>query len=92
MSTPYSSVTAELASDGDAAWFRSRPGRATRVRLFIEGELPGPKSAGRGIACIAVRQLAPGVRMRLTTHLPTLPPDTEAAAAAVVDRLLGQAP
>ena len=76
----------ELASAADAAWFAARPNRTTRIRRFIAGEGPPMHQMGDGVACVAVRQIVPGVRARFPVYLPCLPPDTEAAAAAVLER------
>ena len=45
----------------DAEWFEAHPGRTYYVRRFIKGEM-GPETTG---SWIVMRQIAPGIRMRL---------------------------
>jgi hypothetical protein len=49
-------------SDRDAAWFAAHPERNHRVRRTIEGELMPLDQHARSVA---IRQIAPGVRVRL---------------------------
>ena len=85
MSGPFTVDMADIASDGDAAWFKAHPGRTARVRPFIEGELPWGMPCGDGYALTAVRQIRPGVRMRLPVYLTKKPADDEASANQVVE-------
>ena len=89
MSAAFSVDMADLASDADAAWFKARPDRSTRIRPFIEGELPYSLPQGDGVAVTIVRQMQPGARMRLPVYLPKMPADTEAEAMAAARRALG---
>jgi hypothetical protein len=45
----------------DKEWFRSHPHRSHRIRPAVAGEMPGANAE----TYIVVRQLAPGVRMRV---------------------------
>jgi hypothetical protein len=46
----------------DRKWFENHPGRSHYIRRFIDGEQAPGREAGQWIA---VRQVAPGIRMRL---------------------------
>jgi hypothetical protein len=50
-----------LAKTLDKEWFRSHPHRSHRIRPAVAGEMPGANAE----TYIVVRQLAPGVRMRV---------------------------
>lgn len=50
-----------LAKTLDKEWFRSHPHRSHRIRRAVAGEIPGANAE----TYIVVRQLAPGVRMRV---------------------------
>ena len=75
---------ADETSEGDRAWFERHPNRHTYVRAFVPGELPISLMAGDGVQCMVVRQIRPGVRMRLPLYLPRMPADTETAARRVL--------
>jgi hypothetical protein len=76
----------ERASDEDAAWFRRHPHRKHRIRAARPGEF-GP---GNDFApplgmhnLVAVRQVIPGVRIRLQFALRDWPSEREASARTI---------
>ena len=89
MSGFFSIDMADLASDGDAAWFKANPARTTRIRPFVEGELPCAMPHGDGHPVTLVRQIRPGVRARLPVYIGKMPPDCEASALAVLRLAMG---
>lgn len=62
----------EQASEGDRIWFEANPHRRHRIRLYIPGEGlplqsdPAPRP-GHGLF-VAVKQVEPGFRVRLSFH------------------------
>ena len=82
---------ADRASESDRRFFEANPNRTYRVRPAHDGEMPEMEAPGSGWICIAVRQLAPGVRVRICFIAPTLPFDTEELGAAVFARRFGHA-
>jgi hypothetical protein len=80
----------DAASEADRRWFARRPDRSTHVRPAIAGEFPEPGAAWHGDMrpFAVVRQIKPGVRVRLSVHLPRAPKDTEADAERLLRRLV----
>ena len=81
----------EAASEDDARWFRENPRRNHRIRPPVPGELgfKEPYTAKPLTRWILVRQVKPGVRIRLSFAMCGAPAFTETAGKAICDRLLG---
>ena len=81
----------EEASRDDARWFSQNPRRSHRIRPPVLGEfgIPEPDTARPLKRWVMVRQVKPGVRMRLSFVMSGSPVFTETAAKAICDRLLG---
>jgi len=76
------------AREIDAAWFQAHPTRSHRLRRAIIGEMPGiDVEAVLGDTWVAVRQIKPGVRVKMPFTPPTqdVPPESEALAHAIFD-------
>jgi hypothetical protein len=57
---------AELASEDDRQWFLEHPDRNFRVRPYVSGEMPmDPIARPNWGQYVAVRQVVPGVRVRM---------------------------
>jgi hypothetical protein len=69
-------------SDRDAAWFVAHPERKHRVRRAVESEL---MPSGERSRWVAIRQIAPGVRLRLPFNVPY------AQQRRLVERTAGEA-
>jgi hypothetical protein len=83
--TSHTPVAVERAAKLDANWFRRHPARAHRVRRLINGEgLTGPEQS-RGPAgwsvFVVVKQVVPGIRLRLAFRGSRSPCSCEACAA-----------
>ncbi|WP_043367504.1 hypothetical protein [Belnapia sp. F-4-1] len=82
----------EAASEDDRLWFEAHPHRQHRIRPYKPGEgLPGhPDPAplpGHGLF-VAVRQVQPGMRVRLSFYAEGEPATGEYAASRRVTLLL----
>lgn len=73
-----------VASERDRLFFERHPRRSCRVRPAIAGELPGLTTPAEGWAMIAVRQIAPGVRARMSFTAPAIIPDSEATTHSLM--------
>ena len=91
MSAGFTVSLADLAADGDAAWFAAHPDRTARIRAFVEGEMPCSMPSGDGFAATVVRQIRPGVRARVPVYLARKPGDDEASALGVLQMAMGGA-
>lgn len=73
----YSGIDAasvSAASASDAAWFKANPRRSHRLRVALPGEFP-PLPMPEGVRIVtAVRQLEPGMRLRVPFGLPACLP------------------
>ncbi len=84
----------DTGSEGDRLWFEAHPHRQHRVRPYIPGEGPpgqhdpAPR-LGHGLF-VVVRQLQPGVRVRLSFDAEGEPATGEYAASRRVAILLRQ--
>lgn len=81
----------EAASQDDARWFSQNPRRNHRIRPPVAGEFgrEEPYTAKPLSRWVVVRQVKPGVRMRLSFAICGAPAFTETAGKAICDRLLG---
>jgi hypothetical protein len=81
----------EAASQADARWFTQNPRRSHRIRPPVPGEfgVREPYTAKPLKRWVMVRQVKPGVRMRMSFAMCGNPVFTETAASAICDRLLG---
>lgn len=82
----------ELASADDRAWFEINRDRHHRIRRAFmgEGQLHPDK-----LSFIAVRQVAPGARVRIGMHVPSPAPESEACeleAEVIFQRLMDADP
>ena len=59
-----SSENPQLASEADRRWFEAHPNERQRIREPFPGEFQAAVPPGHYVACVAVLQLAPGVRAR----------------------------
>lgn len=91
MNDSHLSDPMEVASDGDAVWFRRHPHRNHRIRLAEPGEF------GRGLdmvvpagtlSFVVVRQIFPSMRVRLPFAMSKWPSGREAAAGTLFEFLL----
>ena len=58
------STATDKASDSDREWFENNPGEDSYIRDPFPDEFP-PMPAGQKIEAVLVRQIKPGVRMRM---------------------------
>jgi len=93
MNAPAPAVDAlEAASEDDRLWFEAHPHRQHRIRPYMPGEGPPghpdpvPRP-GHGLF-VAVRQVKPGIRMRLSFDAEGEPATGEYAASRRVALLL----
>ena len=89
MSTDEIGAVIDAISDKDRVWFSHHPHRNFHVRGFVPGELPASFPAGDGVAIVVVRQIDPGVRMRVPIYLCSTPADTEAVARKIYEAVMG---
>ncbi len=85
-------AAAEAASECDRAWFKAHPGRAHRIRRALFGEVPLHPDL---LCFVAVRQVAPGVRVRAGFRRPPPAPPhepTEVEAAAIFGCVMNAQP
>ncbi len=71
---------ADRASESDRVFFERHPNRDHHVRPFVPGELPVHGIAGDGRWIVVVRNVRPGMRVRLPIFARYLPPDDEQTA------------
>jgi hypothetical protein len=81
----YDGLESDRASELDRLFFERNPKRSYRLRPARAGEVPGLTIPPQGWAYVAVRQIQPGVRVRIPVHLPDFPNDREDLAKAIVD-------
>jgi hypothetical protein len=76
--------------DGDdlaAAWFRRHPGRAHRVRRFVDGELPGAVFPAGLAVYVIEKRVAPGCLLNMALWASRQPCGCEGCAAELWRRL-----
>jgi hypothetical protein len=81
----------EAASEDDRLWFEAHPHRQHRIRPYRPGEWPChmPATHLGWHHFTAVRQVAPGVRMRLSFQAEGQPASGEHAASRIFQLVLG---
>ncbi len=77
------STPAEVAMEDDRRFFESHPALNFRLRPARDGELQGLKTPEIGWVFVVVRQLSPGVRVRVGGVCAELPADSEELAAQI---------
>jgi hypothetical protein len=91
MNSPAPAIDA--ASEDDRLWFEAHPHRQYRIRPYRPGEgppdyqTPEPRLGWRWF--VVVRQLRPGVRMRLSFQAEGQPATGEHAASRMFELVLG---
>jgi hypothetical protein len=73
----------DQASESDRVFFEKNAQRNYRLRPALANELPGLHTPRCGWMWVVVRQIRPGVRMRLAIHVPDVVQDDEALAASI---------
>ena len=89
MSAEVDEAAMDRASEADRIWFEQHPRRQHRVRPYVPGELPVHGIAGDGRWCVAVRNVRPGMRVRLPIYVGRLPPGDEQTAAVIFAHAFG---
>jgi hypothetical protein len=79
--------TIDQASEEDRVWFEAHPTRSHRVRPFIPGETPEADPIPP--THVAVRQVKPGIRVRLPLWLEGEPGPGEFAARRLFELAMG---
>jgi hypothetical protein len=79
----------DAASEADRRWFARRPDRRTRIRPFMPGEVPVLEMAGDMRMFVIVRQVTPGVRVRVPIRLARAPKNNEQEAQGLFNRFFG---
>ena len=76
-------IVVDAASEADRKWFAGNLLRQHRLRPFFDGEMEIPPVPSGAQVWIAVRQIEPGVRMRVPVLTARTPEDSEETARFV---------
>jgi hypothetical protein len=83
--SPREMEAVDHARAADAAWFEGHPRRSHRLRPAVPHELPGLTTDMAAGSWFVVRQVAPGVRIKMIFTPPAPPPDSEEIGHAMFD-------